>query len=247
MGIAGKVRYGAFALGTLLSYGANAAQASQEDIMAQAAALRSHPQAPAYLALMQDELDSGMQAVVEQCSKVYSAANTQALVVSAQVRADGGLRDANIVPDTPFTQCVGAAVARHPMPAPPASIGRFFAAWLVEVPSGKISDPFLPADESGMAMQDRRRIHGPTYSPPPVYPSLADGSRPAGKTIVHTTMDSRGIVSSATVETSSGDANLDAAAIAAVKQWTFRPGAAKGTAVNIPVAFQDPKTVPPAQ
>ena len=69
---------------------------------------------------------------------------------------------------------------------------------------------------------DGKRIPTPAQLPP-VYPAKELKRRITGTTVVAFSYDSDGKVTAATVKTSSGNKNLDNAAVAAVRQWTVVP------------------------
>ena len=78
----------------------------------------------------------------------------------------------------------------------------------------------------------------PTASPDnplPAYPAAAAKRRRQGTVIVSMAIDASGRVAAASVHRSSGHSDLDAAAIDAARQWTFRPAQRAGTAVGITV------------
>ena len=65
----------------------------------------------------------------------------------------------------------------------------------------------------------------------PVYPAIAQAARVAGVVIIETIIDADGRVQSARVLRSIP--LLDAAALAAVTQWTYTPTLLNGTAVPV--------------
>ena len=67
----------------------------------------------------------------------------------------------------------------------------------------------------------------------PVYPKSARDNAIEGTTIVTTVIDEQGKVQNPKVATSSGDKDLDQAAIDAVSQWTFRPATLDGKPVAV--------------
>jgi protein TonB len=70
-----------------------------------------------------------------------------------------------------------------------------------------------------------------TYHPPPEYPAAARRRGLEGETVVLMEIASDGTVSNATVAESSGWSMLDDAAIAAAKQWTYKPATRGGRPV----------------
>jgi len=71
------------------------------------------------------------------------------------------------------------------------------------------------------------------HTTPPVYPEEARKDRIEGKVVVKTVIDLQGNVQNPTVETSSGSASLDQAAMDAVSTWTFKPATLHGKAVEV--------------
>jgi TonB family protein len=67
----------------------------------------------------------------------------------------------------------------------------------------------------------------------PVYPKSARDNAIEGTTILTTVIDEQGKVQSPKVATSSGDKDLDQAAIDAVSKWTFRPATLDGKPVAV--------------
>lgn len=82
------------------------------------------------------------------------------------------------------------------------------------------------------------------FNPPPEYPAAALQARIEGRVVVRVSLTEAGKVATVAVQTSSGHAALDAAALAAVRKWRFEPTTdARGTAVRsrvlaVPVRFQ---------
>ena len=72
-------------------------------------------------------------------------------------------------------------------------------------------------------------------NPLPVYPAAAAKRRRQGTVIISMAINANGRVAAASVHRSSGHSDLDAAAIDAARQWTFRPAQRAGTAVAITV------------
>lgn len=82
------------------------------------------------------------------------------------------------------------------------------------------------------------------YAFPPLYPDAALKTCAHGKTRVRVRVDELGALKRVTLEGSSGNEDLDKAAITAVKGWQFFPrvidGVPQGGEVIVPVNFQDP-------
>jgi len=84
----------------------------------------------------------------------------------------------------------------------------------------------------------------PSYlnNPPPPYPLAARLSRREGTVLLEVTVTGQGRVAEVEVLRSSGEADLDRAAVAAVRRWTFHPATAGGRAVaarvEVPVRFR---------
>ena len=70
--------------------------------------------------------------------------------------------------------------------------------------------------------QDGKRIPPPA-NPPPVYPQNELRRRIGGTTVVSFALDAHGKISGAQVKTTSGNKNLDKAAVAAVLKWKTIP------------------------
>uniref|UniRef100_UPI0040385362 energy transducer TonB n=1 Tax=Dialister succinatiphilus TaxID=487173 RepID=UPI0040385362 len=78
-------------------------------------------------------------------------------------------------------------------------------------------------------------------APAPAYPESARRAGIFGTTVVGMTVSTDGSVSSAWVESSSGNSTLDSAAVAAVYNWRFVPAKQNGTPVTansrVPITF----------
>jgi periplasmic protein TonB len=75
----------------------------------------------------------------------------------------------------------------------------------------------------------------------PEYSRAERAARHQGRGVFHLTVDAQtGLVRDVTVRQSTGYSTLDAAAVAALKQWRFRPGSWKQ--VDIPVTFRLART-----
>jgi TonB family protein len=74
------------------------------------------------------------------------------------------------------------------------------------------------------------------YTPAPKYPSLPNGQRPEGTGVFICHVDFKsGLVTSVSVEKSTGFAILDNAAIESYRRWKFKPGTVRR--VKIPLTF----------
>lgn len=71
------------------------------------------------------------------------------------------------------------------------------------------------------------------HTTPPIYPESARADKIEGIVIVQTVIDERGSVTSPSVVGSSGNADLDQAALDAVSTWTFKPATLKGKPVAV--------------
>lgn len=78
-------------------------------------------------------------------------------------------------------------------------------------------------------------------APAPSYPESARRAGISGTTVVGMTVSTEGSVSSAWVESSSGNSTLDSAAVSAVYSWRFVPAKQNGTPVTansrVPITF----------
>lgn len=94
------------------------------------------------------------------------------------------------------------------------------------------SKAVAPADEVSAPVLTRRVR--------PVYPPIAEAAKTQGVVVVKATIDRTGKVSAAEIVRSPADL-LSEAAIAAVRQWEYRPATVKGvpisTAVNVEIPF----------
>jgi periplasmic protein TonB len=78
-------------------------------------------------------------------------------------------------------------------------------------------------------------------STPPAYSRADRAAWRQGRGVFHLTIDSQtGRVRDVTVKQSTGHSTLDAAAVAALKQWRFRPGSWRQ--LDIPVTFKRSRT-----
>lgn len=71
------------------------------------------------------------------------------------------------------------------------------------------------------------------HTAPPVYPASAKASGAEGIVIVTTVIDEQGRVQNPTVDKSSGNQDLDQAALDAVSAWTFTPATLDGKTVEV--------------
>lgn len=127
---------------------------------------------------------------------------------------------------------------------------------------------FIPAMRAGRPVASRMRVPlnfvdpkpGPAtqestvlapYSPPsaletpgPQYPKAAAWQGVDGTVVLIVSINTEGTVSELEIETSSGNATLDAAALWAARSWRFNPAIRGGEAmpaqVRVPVAFEIP-------
>ncbi|MFT3784140.1 MAG: energy transducer TonB [Nibricoccus sp.] len=80
----------------------------------------------------------------------------------------------------------------------------------------------------------------PVRTPPPEYPSEMKRAGVVGVVAITIVIDEKGTVASANVAKST-DSGFNAAALAAIKKWTFKPGKKDGvpvkTKVTIPLRF----------
>lgn len=79
------------------------------------------------------------------------------------------------------------------------------------------------------------------FNPAPAYPPEALAARQTGRVVVRVTVTVEGTVKQARLHRSSGIASLDAAALAAVRNWRFQPAMLDGLRVErdlaVPVRF----------
>ena len=74
------------------------------------------------------------------------------------------------------------------------------------------------------------------YAPPPQYPLAARMAGVAGRGVAILDVDPRtGLVKAARMNPSTGDKDLDHAALKAFRQWRFKPG--ETSTVNVPIRF----------
>ena len=93
--------------------------------------------------------------------------------------------------------------------------------------AGVVVLPAAHADAPTRYYIDGKRIPTPKQLPP-VYPQAEQRRRIGGTVVVAFDFDADGKVTAATVKTSSGNKNLDQAALVAVRQWTIEPPVENG-------------------
>jgi protein TonB len=119
-------------------------------------------------------------------------------------------------------------------PQAPSAIPAPAASATPEAPIASASAPLAPAAVSAR----------PKYknNPEPAYPAIARRRRQQGNVLLSVRVDADGRPEAVIVQTSSGYAALDEAAVAAVKHWEFEPGRVAGepvpSQVEVPVQFQ---------
>jgi protein TonB len=81
----------------------------------------------------------------------------------------------------------------------------------------------------------------PVFNPAPHYPAAALAARQTGRVVIRVVVDVDGWVTAASLHRSCGIAALDDSALAAVRQWRFRPAQKDGQPVAhefaVPVHF----------
>ncbi len=133
------------------------------------------------------------------------------------------------VPPEPPARAANLVRPRHAaLVAPPAS--RSAAA---PPPASVSSDrPTIPP----------RPVAGMADNRPPLYPDAARRRREQGRVLLHVDVSADGAPTGWTVTESSGHPTLDAAAIAAVREWRFVPASQDGrpiaAAANVPIVFR---------
>lgn len=92
---------------------------------------------------------------------------------------------------------------------------------------------------SGTAWAKPMKVEGNVQPPkalsttPPVYPEKAKEAKIEGVAVVETVIDTAGRVTQPKIKATSGDKDLDQAAIDAVSQWTFKPATLDGKPVEV--------------
>ena len=78
-------------------------------------------------------------------------------------------------------------------------------------------------------------------NPPPAYPAISKRLGEQGRVVVRVLIDEKGLPQQAELQTSSGHARLDQAALNAVMSWRYVPGRKAGRAqamwFNVPITF----------
>ena len=96
-----------------------------------------------------------------------------------------------------------------------------------------------PAPPAPSASQSARPRH--RDNPPPKYPEAARRNGEQGVVLIRVLVDAEGRPGQVSLKQSSGFPLLDAAALEAVRQWTFEPARAGGlpvaSRVDLPVRF----------
>jgi protein TonB len=97
----------------------------------------------------------------------------------------------------------------------------------------------VPAPGAREAISARPRYR---RNPEPPYPAIARRRRQQGLVLLAVEVDASGSPTAVEVQASSGFAALDAAAVAAVKEWEFEPGRLDGapvaSRVEVPIRFE---------
>ncbi len=130
--------------------------------------------------------------------------------------------------------------APKPRPAEPRSVAPRVAKPAAPAPrGGAVAGPGAPGLSGGTGPGDSK----PRYrsNPRPDYPGEARRLRQEGRVILEVEVSAAGRPTSVSVASSSGVASLDAAALAAVRRWSFEPARAAGlpvaARVKVPVQF----------
>jgi protein TonB len=119
-------------------------------------------------------------------------------------------------------------------PAPPSARAAPVEAMPAEAPVASAPEPVARETTSAR----------PRYktNPEPPYPVLARRRRQEGVVLLAVRVDAAGRPETVEIQTSSGFAALDEAAVAAVKTWEFEPGRLGGapvpSQVEVPIRFQ---------
>lgn len=94
--------------------------------------------------------------------------------------------------------------------------------------------PIVPKQQTAMPVYQRNQQ--------PSYPVMAKQRGHEGQILLHVLVNTKGAVSELKIKQSSGHASLDAAALAAVKNWLFTPATEDGRAVSmwvdVPIEFR---------
>ena len=156
--------------------------------------------------------------------KPRPARQTRARVITAPVRS--GSMIAHAPPEGPLAPDAPALAAPTPGPPTPSRVA-----------SATSSRPAARAiDGALLSAQPRYRVN-----PPPEYPLASRRRREEGVVMVKVTVEANGAPSALSLAASSGYPLLDAAALDAVRRWTFEPARAAGvptsSLVTVPVRF----------
>jgi len=232
----GVLRVAAIAL-LLAAHAASADEFSIESVLARASAVNATPEGKQYNAMLY--AGTGMdntRAMILLCASLYPPDDMDGMVVSGIVLPGGVLRKARVLPATPFTECFMRRFVNQTFPPLPITINGFPMALVIDLASGRASDPF-----TRFSQKDSRdavtRASTPLYSPRPVYPQGAVVDRKTGNAMVLIVFGNLGTPTDVHVERSSGDPRLDAAALYAARRWVFRPTLGRRLSVRVPISF----------
>jgi len=113
----------------------------------------------------------------------------------------------------------------------------FAAAWVLSsCAAAPQATRSVPHGSAAFASLDEAWQKDLIRSVPPIYPYNDRAAWREGAGVFHLALDPAGSVRQVTVTRSTGQWSLDKAAIAALKQWRFKPGSWKS--LDIPVAFK---------
>ena len=136
------------------------------------------------------------------------------------------------------------AVAQKPRPAPSARVSEPAPAPSPSAPVEDATAPPAVLASASVPIAREPSIARPRYkrNPEPTYPALAHRRRQEGIVLLAVLVDAAGRPESVEIQTSSGFASLDAAAVTAVRDWEFEPGRRDGepvaSRVEVPIQFQ---------
>jgi TonB family protein len=103
----------------------------------------------------------------------------------------------------------------------------------------------VPATAGSAAQAEKKAVPWTAFCPPPDYPPLALQRRWQGVSRIWASVSAQGRVLQVRIETSSGYAVLDRAALQAVRNWRFKPAKVEGKSVAgtivLPIRFQIPE------
>lgn len=137
---------------------------------------------------------------------------------------------AHLAAKAPVTSAVEAV---EPVPPPAPAIEPAPEAEPAPVePPAPVALPPAPAKPAGPMMLNAELALACTQRTPPSYPRMSRRLGETGKTVLRVELDEAGQVGAARVIASSGFERLDAAALAAVKNWRCRPAQRDGVAVR---------------